>query len=106
MRRMKSIDSIVETRHNLGIRIRELREEQHLSQQQLALMVGRDRSFISRIERGACSATVDTIFMLAGGLGITPSQLLEGIALSDGTPRESGSSRLSSPKTYYGLTHF
>ena len=42
-------------------------------------MVGRDRSFISRIECGKCSATIDTILLISDGLGIPPSELFVGM---------------------------
>lgn len=42
-------------------------------------MIGRDRSYISRIERGRCNATFETLLLIASGLGISPSEMLAGI---------------------------
>lgn len=38
------------SKENLGIIIKEIREKKHLTQEQLALKVGKKRSYISRIE--------------------------------------------------------
>ena len=70
---------ITESRIQLGSNIKHQRKEQRLTQEQLGLMIGRDRSYISRIERGRCNATFDTIVLIAGGLGIPASMLLEGV---------------------------
>ena len=74
---MSKTQAIIESRFQVGLNIKSLREEQKLSQAQLGLMVGRDRSYISRIEHGKCSATIDTIFLIASGLGIPASELLD-----------------------------
>ena len=72
---------MIESRHTLGERVKELRREQQLSQTQLALMVGLDRSYISRIERGKCNPTVESIIIIANGLGIPPAVLFEGVGV-------------------------
>lgn len=72
-----------ESRCQLGVNIKMLRKQQRLSQTKLALMIGRDRSYISRIERGLCNATFDTIVVIANGLGIAPASLFAGIAEPD-----------------------
>ena len=78
---MKCTDDMVESRYLLGEHVKELRKEQHLTQTQLGLIAGLNRSYISRIERGRCNVTLDGIMLLASGLGVTPSDLLDGVRL-------------------------
>ena len=76
---MRHTEPIIDSRYQLGLNVKQLRKDQRLSQVQLALMIGRDRSYISRIERGKVNATFDTLLTLASGLGVSPSQLFAGI---------------------------
>ena len=76
---MRYSEPVIDPRHKLGLNVKQLRKAQRLSQVQLGLMIGRDRSYISRIERGRCNATFETLLALAGGLGVAPSQLFVGI---------------------------
>ncbi len=50
-------------------RLRELREERKLSQGQLAMRVGVDRSYITKIERGHRIPAVEVLARLATYLG-------------------------------------
>lgn len=84
---MKRTVEMVESRFLLGAHVKELRIEQELTQGQLALIVGLDRSYISRVERGRCNVTLDAIMLLAHGLGVTPSDLLASVGAS-GEARE------------------
>ncbi len=52
------------------------RKELGLSQELLGFEAGIDRSYISLLERGLRSPTLDTLFGLCPVLGITVSQLL------------------------------
>ena len=67
------------TRKNVGQRVRALREESNLTQEQLALMTGVGRSYLAKVE--AATATPPSIFMekVALGLGVTLGQLFEGL---------------------------
>lgn len=63
----------------MGGRIRHLRTEQGLSQEELATRVGgTGRAQISRIETGARNADPDVIKRMAKVLGVTPSFLISG----------------------------
>ena len=64
---------------NLGERIQALRNEQGLSQDCLALMVGLDRSNLSKIENGSGNPSFTTLVKLSLGLGVTLSELMSGI---------------------------
>ena len=63
--------------HNkaFGIALRELRKQKKLSQEVLALQCSLDRTYISLLELGTNSPTLDTIVILCDGLGITLVEL-------------------------------
>ena len=70
-------------RQRLGDRIRELREAKSFSQQDLADRAGMTRPYLSNLERGQSSPTVDLIVRIAKALDQTPSELLDHFELSD-----------------------
>ena len=57
--------------------LRAVRKETGLTQEQLALAAGLDRTFVSMVERGVNQPTIRTIFRFASVLGVTPSRLVE-----------------------------
>lgn len=61
----------------VGENIRRIRKEKGLSQEDLALKSGIDRSYVGALERGVYSATVTMVGKLAMVLGVEPSALLE-----------------------------
>ena len=67
------------TRKNVGQRVRALREESNLTQEQLALMTGVGRSYLAKVEAGNRNATIDCMEKVALGLGVTLGQLFEGL---------------------------
>mgnify|MGYP001414967436 CR=1 FL=1 len=60
----------------LGRALRKLRLAAGLSQEQLGLVSGVQRNFISLIETGQNQPTITTIFKLARALDVRPSQLV------------------------------
>ena len=56
--------------------LREMRDENQISQEKLAEYCDLDRTYISLLERGLRQPTITTIFKLAKALDITPSQLI------------------------------
>ena len=65
----------------LGRNVRQQREARSLTQEKLAERAGLDPTYISGIERGLRNAGIVNVARLAKALGITPSRLLEGVAL-------------------------
>lgn len=65
-------------RKALGERIRACRDAQNLSQDRLAKMIGgtSDGSYISRIERGKVSVSVDNLYKIALALNIKVHDLV------------------------------
>lgn len=66
----------------LGVRVRQERERNNLTQSELARKVGVTGSFIGHIERGEKKASVETLVALCNALEISPSVLLRD-SLSD-----------------------
>lgn len=59
-----------------GRLVRARRHKAGLSQDELALVAGIDRSYIGRIERGEVNVTLEKIFLIAAALKCKPAQLL------------------------------
>jgi ribosome-binding protein aMBF1 (putative translation factor) len=59
-----------------GDALREIRKEHAISQEQLALDSGLDRTYVSLIERGAQSPTIRSVVKLASVLGVKPSAII------------------------------
>ena len=78
---MMRMGEIVEMHYAFGVRVKQLRKELCLTQQELGSIIGIERSSISRLETGNTNATFDTILRLAYGLGLSPSELLAGIEM-------------------------
>ena len=68
-----------QTRAALGNKIKMLRKANNLSQQKLALMVSVERSYLAKLEHGKRNPSIDCIEKIAGGLGVTLSELFEGL---------------------------
>ena len=66
-------------RQQLGTRIRALRTEQGVSLRKFALMISIDKGFLVDIELGRKSPTLDTLVKVTNGLGLTLSELFEGV---------------------------
>jgi HTH-type transcriptional regulator / antitoxin HipB len=55
----------------LGVMIQEMRERQHLTQEQLAIKCGTTKSYISRIENNASDIRLSTLMrIIQQGLGV------------------------------------
>ena len=68
--------NIEQKRQALGKRIRAVREEQGLSQSQLALMIGSSKSHIWRIETGRVSVGIDDLIRIADALDARVSDFI------------------------------
>ena len=56
--------------------LREIRQEHSLSQEELGFDSGYHRTYISLLERGRKSPSLNTVFQLAAALGVSPSDIL------------------------------
>ncbi len=73
------------TREAFGEVLRELRLATGLSQEALAHDCGLHRTYISALELGDHSPSLDTLFMLAAGLGVKPSDFVRRVERLQGT---------------------
>ena len=61
----------------LGQNLKRWRTKKHLSQGDIAKVLGTDRAYISNIENGRMNPTLSTLEKLAQSLGITVDELLK-----------------------------
>ncbi len=66
----------------LGEQIRKFRNSKKLSQTELATLVGKDRQYLYKIEKGLVKPNIVTIAILAAALEIELSELFQNIELS------------------------
>ena len=63
----------------LGARIKNLRKEKGISQEKFALSIGMDRTYFASVESGRRNISICNLQKIANGLGITLSELFEGL---------------------------
>ena len=61
---------------NIGLAIKQARNESCLTQEELSKIAGVERSHISDIERGASDCTTEVFIKLANGMHVPPSVLM------------------------------
>jgi transcriptional regulator with XRE-family HTH domain len=61
------------------------RRRAKLSQEELAVRASLHRTAVGQLERGERVARVDTLIKLAGGIGIPPEELLDGLGWDPGS---------------------
>ncbi|MBI6671333.1 helix-turn-helix transcriptional regulator [Pseudomonas syringae] len=66
-------------RKAFGQRIRDLRNSQGISQEAFADKCGFVRTYMSRIETGTANPSLEAAWVLADGLGMSLSELLQGL---------------------------
>jgi len=73
----------VTTSNDIGERIRLLRLQQGLSQEQLALSANMNTSYLGQLERGSKNPTLPTLDKIARGLNLTLQDLITGQSNQD-----------------------
>ncbi|MGA5819752.1 helix-turn-helix domain-containing protein [Kitasatospora sp. NPDC094028] len=68
----------LQERREVGNRIRHLRRQQHVSQERLGQLIGRDRQSISNWEIGKTPPSLDDLVAVARALGVETWRLLYG----------------------------
>jgi DNA-binding XRE family transcriptional regulator len=69
----------IDVSSRFGARLRELRRERNMTQLRMATDFGIDRSFISDVERGRKSISLPMLEVIALGMNMTLSDLLQDI---------------------------
>ena len=68
----------------IGLRLYELRSEQHISQAELAEKADLSVSYISHIENGNKRISLEALICVANALGVSIDQLLNGVQATNG----------------------
>ncbi|MGY3903638.1 helix-turn-helix domain-containing protein [Aeromonas lusitana] len=68
-----------EIKKKFGENMKFHRQEQHLSQEELADRCSLHRTYISSVERGERNISLENIIIISRALDITPTELLRGI---------------------------
>lgn len=79
----KEIKSIEKS---FGLVLQQLRKERGLSQEDLGYKSGYHRTYISLLERGLKSPSLQTIFQLAKALSVTPSEIISRVEVIAKSP--------------------
>ena len=61
----------------VGRRIRELRKERRLSQEKLAKISGKARTYVAEIETGKRNPTVESLFPMVKALGLSLAEFFD-----------------------------
>lgn len=64
---------------DLGIRIKNLRNNTGLSQEKFALQIGMDRTYFASVEAGKRNISLCNIQKIADGLGVSLSELFKNL---------------------------
>lgn len=68
-----------ELQTSVGLRIKELRESHHVSQEQFAHRIGMDRSYLASIETGSRNVTLMNLNKIANGFNISLAKFFEDV---------------------------
>lgn len=68
---------MVDIKKRFGDKLRQLRKQKNISQEELAFKAGLHRTYISDIERGARNVSLENIEKIAIALGASAKDLLE-----------------------------
>ncbi len=79
-KKIKSIEK------SFGLVLQQLRKERGLSQEDLGYKSGYHRTYISLLERGQKSPSLQTIFQLAKALSVTPSEIISRVEVIAKSP--------------------
>lgn len=64
---------------SFGLKVQLLRKERGLSQEKFALSIDMDRTYFASVEAGKRNVAIKNIQKIADGLGISLSELFEGL---------------------------
>ncbi|WP_075998207.1 helix-turn-helix domain-containing protein [Salaquimonas pukyongi] len=67
----------MEIKKHFGLAVREQRKRLDVSQEELAMRIGADQAYVSRVEAGQMNVTLETVEQIAGALGIDVAKLLQ-----------------------------
>ena len=62
-----------------GKRVRELRLQSNMSQERFALQIDMDRTYLASVESGKRNISLENIYKIANGFGLTLEELFKGV---------------------------
>lgn len=65
----------MEIKKRFGLAVREQRKQLNVSQEELAMRIGADQAYVSRIEAGQMNVTLETVEQVAVALGVDVAAL-------------------------------
>lgn len=68
---------------DVGLRIKELRARDEISQERFALAIGMDRTYLASIEVGQRNVTLQNLAKIANGFNMSLSEFFEGVPRSN-----------------------
>ncbi|CAN0606387.1 unnamed protein product [Ectocarpus sp. 12 AP-2014] len=68
----------MEIKERFGRAVREQRNAGGISQEELAMRIGADQAYVSRIEAGQMNVTLETAEQIANALGVDVGELFNG----------------------------
>ena len=67
----------MEIKKRFGLAVREHRRSLNVSQEELAMRIGADQAYVSRIETGQMNVTLETAEQIAAALNVDVGELLK-----------------------------
>ena len=67
----------MEIKKRFGLSVREHRRSLNVSQEELAMRIGADQAYVSRIEAGQMNVTLETAEQIAAALNVDVGELLK-----------------------------
>jgi len=67
----------MEIKKRFGLAVREYRRSLNVSQEELAMRIGADQAYVSRIEAGQMNVTLETVDQIAAALHVDAAELLK-----------------------------
>jgi transcriptional regulator with XRE-family HTH domain len=65
----------MEIKKRFGLAVKEQRKQLNVSQEELAMRIGADQAYVSRIEAGQMNVTLETVEQVAVALGVDVAAL-------------------------------
>ncbi len=69
----------MDIKSSFGNRVRELRNEIGISQEKFALKIDMDRTYFASVETGKRNISIENIYKIANGLGVSMEILFKGL---------------------------
>jgi transcriptional regulator with XRE-family HTH domain len=71
----------------IGVKIRQLREQQNFSLRKLAKITGLSHGFLCDIEHGRCNPSIKTLTIIASALRVKPESILSNLDTAETNKR-------------------